>query len=839
MRFLLDLAWRDLRTSGSSLLIFCACLTLGVSLVAASSGLFRLISSSLLADTRALMGGDVEVEAREPLPQHVLEWINNTGEVSLVTEVDTMFGTGKSGFQRVELQSIDERYPLYGELELQPDTSLAGITAFRDDHWGVAIDPLLADRLDIDIGDSVYVGSLEMKVRALVLKQPDRNLNADWRGTPVLLSDEALHASGLIQAGSRIEYEYRVRTGINTETWRERFYRAFPDETWRVRTFHDRSSSLSERLGQIASGLLIISFSTLFIGGLGVFNSIRSYLQGKFKTIATLRALGLRNRKLALIYLLQTGLLGGGASLLGALIGGGLALIGALAVAAHVPVTTTLSTLLSPALAALLFGVLTAYAFALPAIGKALSVKPASLFRGTDDISGLTPSSWLLASLGCGASIIMLVFAVLPDPVFGLGFILVTGLLLLMLDGIVRLLRSAARSINDHPALSKHLALRLAVANLHRPGTPLRTSLLSLGSALTLLVACTLVVSSLIRTVNNTIPEESPALILYDVSGSQLEPITAMIEQFAGTERIDMAPLVRSRITAVNGRPISEFTDSSSEQARKVSRDEYKLGYSANNIDNVTITEGAWWQDHGSALPKLAMEDREANQLGLGVGDVITFSIEGNTLDTKIAAIYSQEGIQTKFWFEGIVSDKALDPYINRYVGAAYMDDRDAVAAQDRIAAIAPNVITVRTASLLTTARELLAKATTGLTIVAGVSLAASLLVLISVMAAGRTRQLYDATVLHALGTRKAVIRKSLRMEYLLLACITSVFGVMLGSAIALPLLDHRLKLPFEDLIWLGAIVAVTVSVSSLSLGARYLLGRLRPDPAVLLRNAG
>jgi putative ABC transport system permease protein len=837
MRFLIDLAWRDLRASGRSLWIFCACLMLGVTLVSASGGLYRLINIGLLSDTRILMGGDLEVDAKEPLPAYVLEWMNDNGEVSMVTEVDTMLGTD-NGFLRVELQSMDELYPLYGELTLDPDENLAALTEFRDGYWGVAIDPVLADRLEIGIGDNVYIGSLVMKVRALVLNQPDRNLSADWRGTPVLLSEEALQGSGLIQPGSRIDYDYHVRTDINVYTWRSRFYETFRNEPWEVRTFYDRSRRLSERLDQIASGLLIIGFSTLFIGGLGVFNSIQSYLQSKLKTIATLRALGLRNRRLAIVYLSQVGILSGGASLAGCIFGGVLALLGAMVIADQIPVAMTISSLIGPNIIAIFFGLLTAYTFALPAIGKALSVKPATLFRGNDSDDTHTPASWWIATLSCGISIILLVLLALPDIWFGLGFVGVVGLILLLLDIIVRVIRRVARTLDDHPMLANRFVLRLAMANLHRPGTPLRTSLLSLGSSLTLLVACTLIVTSLMRTINATIPEESPALILYDASNDQVENVVQAIQQSGSVQRVDTTPLVRSRITAINGISLSELYDMNLEQLRDASQDEYKLSYSASNIDNVTVIDGEWWSDNIEGLPKMAMEDREANQLDLKLGDVVTFAIEGRTLDAEIAAIFSQKGVQTKFWFEAILSDGALDTFINRHVGAAYMDDDEAIGAQQRIAAVAPNVITVRTASLLASARDILGQATAGLTVVAAVSLTASLLVLISVMAAGRTRQIYDATILHSLGTKLSVIKQSLHMEYLLLALITSTFAVLLGSAIALPLLNIRLKLPSEDLIWLGAVTAITISALSLSLGAKYLLRRLKLKPAILLRSA-
>ncbi|MDZ7645545.1 MAG: FtsX-like permease family protein [Woeseiaceae bacterium] len=838
MRFLAELAWRDLRASGRSLWVFCACLVLGVTLVAGTGGLYRLINAGLLADTRVLLGGDLEVESEEPLPDRALAWMRERGDVSLVTEVDTMLGTTGDEFLRVELQAMDSLYPLYGNLVLGPDLPLAEATASADGRWGAALDAALAERLGLEVGEDIHVGELTMRVRALVLEQPDRALSADWRGAPVLVSDAALAASGLLQAGSVADYDYRVRTALPAEEWQQAFHAAFPDEAWEVRTFEDRSRRIAERLDQLASGLLIIGFSTLFIGGLGVFNSIQAYLQGKLKTMATLRALGLRNRRLAAVYLLQVAILSGGASVVGAAIGTALALAGAGIIAAEVPLATNLASLVAPALVAAGFGLVTAYAFALPAIGRALAVEPASLFRGGFGRAARPPAGWWLAALACAALIVSLVLLALPDTAFGGGFLLTVGLLLLLLDLVVRGIRRAARRLDDHPWLERRFALRLAVANLHRPGTPLRAALLSLGSALTLLVACTLVVAALLRTINNTIPAESPALVLYDIADRQLADVVAAIEASPGPARVETTPLVRSRIVAINGRALDELPHLDSEQRRDASQDDYDLSYSAGNIDDVSLAAGDWWHEDSVDSPRLALEDYEAGQLDLAVGDVITFGIAGDTLEATVDAIFSQKGIQTRFWFEGIVSDGALEGLVSRHVGAAYMDDAAALAAQRRVGAIAPNVITVRTAALLASARDILGKAAAGLAVVAGVSLLASLLVLISVMAAGRTRQVYDATVLHSLGTRMAVIRRSLHLEYLLLALVTSAFAVLLGSAVALPLLNLRLRLPSDDLLWLGAVTALAVSGLSLWLGARYLLRRLRLRPAVLLRGA-
>ncbi|MEM7563960.1 MAG: ABC transporter permease, partial [Pseudomonadota bacterium] len=268
MRFLLELAWCELRANGRSLWVFCACLMLGVVLVAAAGGLYRVVSEGLLADTRALLGGDLEIDSNSPLPPNAINWIQETGDLSLVVELNTMLGTPDGNFQRAELLSVDSNYPLYGKLELAPDIPLTDAIKLQGDHFGTAIDAALANRLEIKLGDQVYVGDLTLTVTALVINQPDRRLSADWRGAPLLLSDTALQASGLIQPGSLVDYEYHLRTDKAVDNWRDQFYAEFPNQPWQVRTFQDRSQRIAERLGQIASGLLIIGLSTLFVGGL-------------------------------------------------------------------------------------------------------------------------------------------------------------------------------------------------------------------------------------------------------------------------------------------------------------------------------------------------------------------------------------------------------------------------------------------------------------------------------------------------------------------------------------------------------------------------------------------
>ncbi|MGI9334574.1 MAG: ABC transporter permease [Gammaproteobacteria bacterium] len=835
IRAAMSLAWRDLRASGRYLWVFWACLMLGVTLIAASGGLFRQVSAGLLSDTRALFGGDLRVDARSRLGDAELSWMRANGDVSLLIELRTMMLAGGRP-QLVELQSVDERYPLYGVVELDPALRVAEAFALRDGAWGAALDPVLARRLGLDLGDRVSIGKLALEVRALIRRQPDRSLSADWRGPPVFIAAGALESSGLVVPGSRLEYEYRVKIDGNPTVWVEALARAFPNAEFEVQTFVERSGRIAEVLGQVASGLLLIGFSALFVGGLGVFNSVRTYLDSKLATIATLRALGLRQRPLAAIYLFQVLLLAGSAALAGALIGGLLAIVGTTAAAERLPIAAEAKHLIAPLGAAWVFGVLTAITFALPAIGRALSVSPAALFRGIDAAATATPARWWRWTAVCGLATATLVTVVLPQPLFGAGFFAVAVLVLVLLEAIVRAVRAGARRFGNHAALGRHFPLKLAVANLYRPQAPLRVTLLSLGSALTVLVASTVVVMALLKTIDDTIPARAPALVFYDVSAAQVDPLRSVANGAQSLEQLQLAPLVLGRMSHVGG----ESLRASTETGRALeSRDEHKLTHRLGNIDGVRVRQGRWWPDDYTGLALVAFEDREADQLGLAIGDRLRFQVMDEVVEAELAVIYSQRGIGTRFWFEGIFSDGALDRFITRYVGTAYMDHDEAVDLESQIAQAMPNIITVRTERILREARAMLGRASMGLAVIAGVTLLASLLVLVSLIATSRTRQIYDATVLHTLGARIGDIRTSLSLEYALIAVLTSAFAIAAGSAVAGAVLHWRIGLDAHGVWWIGASVALAVSTASLGLGARTLLAALRLRPAELLRSSG
>lgn len=836
---LLALALRDLRGSRAmrSLWLFCASLVLGIALVSVCGNLLQLVKRGFYEQQRHLFGGDLKISQRSPMTPQQWQWVSENSETSLLLELRTMLGTQAGDFSVVELQSVDTAYPLYGAVLFSDGQTLeTAVGKSEDGVWGAAFDPILTEQLGLAVGQTVSLGSLEVELRAQILRQPDRSLRADVRGPPVVIDEGAMTDSGLLHPSSLVDYEYRVRTSEDPHEWRSRLRDRFPDATWEVQTIDERGDLVSERLDQVASVLLLIGFSTLFIGGLGVSNSIRAWLQTKFATLATMQALGFRDSQVSLVFVGQVGLLGLLASTVGAAAGAVVAWLVAKTLSSQLPIDTGVTALLIPTVLAIAFGTLTALLFALPLLGRTLTLPTGLLIRGFVPQRNSVPVAYRLATCAVFIALVVLLLVLIPEPLVALAFVVVFVALLLVLELMVRGLQLAARWLATKRFLDGHISLRLAAASLSRTDSSLRPMLLSLGTALTLLVAATLVIAATVNTLNSTVPARAPSLVFYDLQQAQVDDFTELTQSLDGYQEIAVAPLVLGRLSTVNGEALSE---SDIAQRSLEANDEHKLSYRRAEIDNTKVDRGAWWpQDYGGP-PLVAMEDREADQLGLTVGDELVFTIQDQSVPAKLVAIYSQGQFETSFWLEAVFSTGALEPFIERSIGTIKLASGNEVAAMSALAEQFPNVVMVRTTKVLAAARSVLAGASVAILVIAAISLAASVLVMASVVAVSRQRQVYEASVMHAIGSRRSLILRSVVDEYVLLATTLTLFATIVGSLIAWGMLNYWLKLPMASVWALGPLVAAITSCLCLLSGAVWLLKTLSVEPSMLLKRSG
>ncbi|MFQ5940064.1 MAG: ABC transporter permease, partial [Alphaproteobacteria bacterium] len=512
-----------------------ACLTLGVAAIAAIGSFSAAVNRGLERDARILLGGDVDVRLmHRPATEAQRNHLAAGGTVSAVAEMRAMARASRAGGDKanrrvlVELKSVDERYPLVGAVTLTPAMVLDAALAPADhasEHgsdrvFGAVAERELLARLGLAVGDRVRVGAAELVIRAVLEREPDRASGPFRLGPRMMINAGALAATGLVRPGSLHHYHYRVKLAPGTDpgAWTAALSKAFPDAGWRLRTAENAAPGLRRFVERLKLLLTLIGLTALLVGGIGVGNAVKSYLDGKTATIATLKCLGAPSELIFRTYLIQIMAMALAGITLGLLIGAALPALIVGAFAAYLPAAPRFDLYPLPLALAGAYGVLTALSFALWPLARAREVSAAGLFRDLVSPVRRWPRPAHIAATLCAATALaLLAYLAATESRFALWFIAGAIATLLMFRFASGALRWAARRLGAAPATRRRLPLlRLALLNLHRPGSPAGIIILSLGTALTVFIALTQIEGNLQRQIREKIPDRAPSYYFID-----------------------------------------------------------------------------------------------------------------------------------------------------------------------------------------------------------------------------------------------------------------------------------------------------------------------------------
>ncbi|HFQ15868.1 MAG TPA: FtsX-like permease family protein, partial [Rhodobacteraceae bacterium] len=416
----LRLARRELRSGLKGLWIFFTCLLLGVTAISVVGSLSASVERGMADQARPLLGGDVEFAVlHRQLNDRELAYLARLGKVSMVAD---MRGIARRGQARamVEVKAVDDHYPMFGQVELAGGKSFAGSLAKTGPVWSALAEPGLFDRLGIRPGGIIELGRAKLVVGAVIRHEPDRITGGFILAPRLMISREALAATGLVTPGSLITWRYRVRlegsqagrppAGIVKEA-----KRLFPDAGWRITT-RDRSAPGAERfLQRLTLFLTLAGLTALIVGGVGVANAVTTFLDQRRESIATLKCLGASGSDIFAVYLIEIlsiatlAILGG--LFLGAL--APLALPYLLAVVLPVPLAAGVA--VKPLLLAAAFGYLVAIAFAVWPLARACKTPASSLFRGgMQEAYGMPSFRYVLVVMMALAALVLLVLLSFP-----------------------------------------------------------------------------------------------------------------------------------------------------------------------------------------------------------------------------------------------------------------------------------------------------------------------------------------------------------------------------------------------------------------------------------------
>lgn len=834
----LRLARRELRGGLKGFRILVACLALGVAAIAASGSLKAAFHRALAEDARALLGGDVELrQSYQPLAPEHLARLKSYGTVSEVSDLRAMARAGESR-RLVELKGVDRTYPLAGALVTEPALPLADLLAERAGTHGAVADRHLLDALGLRLGDLVRVGEADVQVRAIIVAEPDRVANALSFGPRLLVSQDAVAATQLVQPGSLVRWGTRLALapGIAAATVKAELAAAFPDAPWSWRDTSEAAPGLDRILDNLAAFLTLVGLTALLVGGIGIANAVKAYLDGKLTHIAILKALGAPSRQVGLTYGLLVGGLAGVGILLGLVVGAAAPWAVVTAAGDALPLAARMGLYPAPLLLAAGFGVLTTATFALWPLAQAARVPATALFRSRIETVGGGPRGAALGALLVAAGGLA-ALAVLGGDRRDLAAVFVLAALALL--ALFRLMawalsRGAALASRRRHGLLARPAVRVALANLHRPGSAVVSMVLSLGLGLTVLVTIALIEGNLARQFGQTLPARAPSFYFIDLQPNQSEAFDALVRAAAAEAVVEKAPMVRGRITHLNG--VAADSAQVAAEAQWAVRGDRGLTAAATQPPHASLVAGQWWPADYSGPPLVSLDAGLAQGMGLTVGDQLTVNVLGREIVLRVANLRQVEWASLNMNFALILSPNALAgaPFI--HIATVHAPDAQESAVERAVTDALPNVSAIRVKEALIQVRAMIANADLAVRLAGLVTLAAGALVLAGAVMAGHGKRVREAVILKVLGASRAELWRAWMLEFSLVGAATGLAAAAFGSLSAWAILVHVMRAEWHFLPGLTVATLGVCMAAALAAGFAGAFVALRRPAAPVLR---
>ncbi|MEJ5018216.1 ABC transporter permease [Ochrobactrum vermis] len=837
----LRFALREMRGGLSGFYIFLACIALGVAAIGGVNSVARSVSTGIASEGQSILGGDVsfalnqrEVSAEERA------FIETQGRMAESATMRSMARMPDGSDQSlVEVKAVDAAYPLYGTLKVQPQQSLADMTGEKAGTYGAAVSQDFLSRMGLTLGAKVLLGSQTFELRGLIESEPDL-LSSGFNFAPrFLVSLDGLRTSGLIQPGSLVDHIYKVALPNGAPDSaiadvRRQAAADFPDAGWNIRSRANAAPALSANIERFSQFLTLVGLTALIVGGVGVANAVRAYLDGKRGVIATFKSLGAPARFAVLVYLVQIMVIGLIGIVLGLILAAIIPFAAALALANYLPVVGGGGFFPGALALAAVFGLITTLAFAIIPLGRARDIPATALFREQGfEQRGLPPLLYLGLAVLLIAALAGLALYVAYDrriaAIFIVSAIAAFGVLRLVADGIRWLARRVPRV--------RSTALRLAVGNIHRPGALTPSVVLSLGLGLTLMVAIALIDGNLRRQVTENIPAQAPDFFFVDIQNRDIGDFTRLVSGIVPDGKLTSGPMLRGRIVAFNGTNVRDMTIPP--EAAWVLRGDRGITFSDTVPENSTLTEGEWWPTDYSGEPLVSFAEREGKELGLKLGDTVTVNVLGRNISAKIASFRQVQWETLAMNFVMVFSPNTFAGAPATWLATLTIPDSQKNLAPDVLRQVTktwPAVTTVSVTDALNVANDLISQLATAIRAAASIALAASVLVLGGALAAGNRARVHDAVVLKTLGATRGTLITAYVLEYMLLGLATALFALAAGSLAGWYVVVEIMKLKasfLPDVALMTVAIALVLTVGFGLAGTWRVLGQ---KPAQVLR---
>lgn len=796
---------------------------LSIALVIAVGGLTAVgfftdrVQQAMRLQASELLAADLVLSSSEPIARSRIDRAHQDGLRSARTVSFRSVALAGEKMQLVELKAVSSAYPLRGSLrKASAPFAVDAATQEIPAHSEVWVTAPLLQSLSVNVGDSIDLGRSTFKIAAVLTYEPDRGGELFTIAPRVLLNIDDVAATGLIQRGSRVNYRSLLAGDADAMQRYQRWLSPRLGVNERILTLEEGRPELRTALQRARQFLGLAALVSVLLAGVAIAMAARRYAQRHLDTSAIMRCLGATQSTIVAIFTWEMVWLGLLANIVGCALGyvahGVLTKILAGIVSAALPLPSLRPLLVGiPAGTAILIG------FALPPLLALRHVPPTRVLRR--DIGAVSASAVLTYGAAFVTMLGLLAWQARDLKLFG-WVAAGTVVTLLALGLIAYVLVRALNGLRDRVGV----AWRFGFANIARRARASATQIVAFGLGVMVLLLLSIVRGDLLEGWRRTLPLHAPNQFLINIQPDQVQTVRQFLAVH-GVSAAQLHPMVRGRLVAINGQRVSgeNYQDP---RTRRLATREFNLSWASQLQSDNRVTAGRWWEPRDIGQPLVSFEQALAKNLGINLGDRLTYNIAGNELELRVSNLRSVDWDTFNVNFFAILPPDVLNSFPATYVTSFYLP----VSNKTMLAGLVkefPNVTVIDVDALLSKVRLIMDRVSTAVDYVFLFTVLAGLVVLYAAIQATQDERRYEGAVLRILGARQYQLRRSLLAEFVTLGMMAGVLAglaaTVLGYVLAEYVFHFRYHLnPWIWMIgWLGGAIGIGIAGT---LGTRHVL---------------
>ena len=812
LRLINKYAIRDFSRSYKKLWVIASTLFISLLLLSLTFSVKEALNNEIEANSKELLGGDIQVTSGiDPLPSLVFDELKVLGEVSTAIELATMVSKKGQAPVFTELRAVDDNYPLYGEIVTTPLGASKKIY-LNTQKPTVLINESIQNLLQLEIGDDVVIMGKSFEVAGLVVSVPDLAESAVF-GEFAIISKSSYDKFELSSGGSFLDHEYRIKFNNNIDVSKQaslvESIVAY-DDSIETRLPGQSGRSLGRIIDNFSNFLNLVSVSAMIIAGIGISNTLLSFVNQRNTSIAVKKSIGFSSNFIQLMYFYEIILILIGMSVIAYLFGVFSPLLANELLPKSLGIDLQPTVSLIGYLNIFFIGLLVVLIFSIPSLYSINEIKAVALFRNSFQPVSLNFSSKNIILLAILVTILITYFVLQTEQKFyTILYFVAFFITMFIFYGVSKLLISFLRRFHKFSNNGYRIAYRNIVAK--KSLAPIMT--VSLGIGLTLLLTLSFVANNLKQEISDTIPSMAPDLFFVSIDRDIQPDLESFIKSIDPEVTLEFSPMASASFISLNGTPIEEIVSENNRSAWVV-RGDRRISWSEKSNPDNPIIEGEWWEPGNENEMFISMDSRAAYDLGMSINDKITLNILGRDVTGTIKNFREVDYRDISINFAIIINKAFANKLPYEYIGTLKSD----MSSNEILAKVVekfPNVSAIKVDRILSQVSGVLNKIFIAVTGISLIVIVIGLIVIVSAVLVQTTFRRYNNLIYKILGVDFPTILRAMTIEFVLIYLTLVFFALSVAIAGSYLIVENTLQLTWRFDLGLTLWILLTTALVS------------------------